>query len=186
MLLGSPMAAAKRTPVTLTVAGKSGVTGSRVRVVDRQGRTRGVQEISGGDGRGCIADFATAVVVTARACADTAKVEADGRCTELLEGARQCPHDLVVECAAIERMGMADDAEGGRRCRVLSRRSLDERLEGPGRAREEQPLGLGGLHHGARPQGAGACGAASRTNRRLRRCTYSGALASSAPSASAA
>jgi hypothetical protein len=52
VLLGSPTTAAKRTPVTLTVAGKSGVTGSRVCVVDRQGRTRGVQEISGGDGRG--------------------------------------------------------------------------------------------------------------------------------------
>jgi hypothetical protein len=38
--------------VTLTVAGKGGVVGSRVRVVDKQGRTRGVQEISGGDGRG--------------------------------------------------------------------------------------------------------------------------------------
>ncbi len=52
VLLGNPAVAGKRTPVTLTVAGKAGVVGSRVRVLDKQGRTRGVQEISGGDGRG--------------------------------------------------------------------------------------------------------------------------------------
>jgi len=34
------------------VAGKGGVVGSRVRVVDKQGRVRGVQDICGGDGRG--------------------------------------------------------------------------------------------------------------------------------------
>jgi hypothetical protein len=52
VLLGNPAFADKRTPVTLTVAGKGGVIGSRVRVLDKQGKLRGVQEISGGDGRG--------------------------------------------------------------------------------------------------------------------------------------
>src|SRR5262249_36438706 len=52
VLLGSPTATPKRTPLTLTVGGKQGVVGSRVSVLDKQGRTRGVQEISGGDARG--------------------------------------------------------------------------------------------------------------------------------------
>jgi hypothetical protein len=52
VLLGNPALAAKHTPVTFIVAGKAGVVGSRVRVLDKQGQTRGVQEISGGDGRG--------------------------------------------------------------------------------------------------------------------------------------
>ncbi|MCC6417551.1 MAG: VCBS repeat-containing protein [Gemmataceae bacterium] len=51
-LLGAPPADPKHTPLTLTVAGKSGVVGSRVSVLDGQGRTRGVRDISGGDGRG--------------------------------------------------------------------------------------------------------------------------------------
>jgi hypothetical protein len=52
VLLGDRARAGKRTPVTLTVAGKGGVTGSRVRVLDKQGRLRGVQDICGGAGRG--------------------------------------------------------------------------------------------------------------------------------------
>ncbi len=51
VLLGSPPAS-KRTPVTLAVAGRGGVIGSRVQVTDKQGKSFGVQEISGGDGRG--------------------------------------------------------------------------------------------------------------------------------------
>jgi hypothetical protein len=51
VLLGNPAASGKRTPVSVTVSGKHGVVGSRVRVVDKQGKTLGVQEISGGDGR---------------------------------------------------------------------------------------------------------------------------------------
>jgi hypothetical protein len=52
VLLGNPAMAGKRTPVTLIISGKSGVIGSRLRVLDKQGRVRGVQQISGGDGRG--------------------------------------------------------------------------------------------------------------------------------------
>jgi FG-GAP-like repeat/FG-GAP repeat len=52
VLLGSPPADAKRIPVTLQVAGRGGVIGSRVAVLDKEGRTLGVREISGGDGRG--------------------------------------------------------------------------------------------------------------------------------------
>ncbi len=51
-LLGTPPTGGKRVPVTLTVGGKSGVVGSRVQVIDKQGRTRGVRDISGGEGRG--------------------------------------------------------------------------------------------------------------------------------------
>ena len=52
VLLGNPAGAAKRVPVTLTIAGKTGIIGSRVRVLDKQGKLRGMQQISGGDGRG--------------------------------------------------------------------------------------------------------------------------------------
>jgi hypothetical protein len=52
VLLGNPALARKRTPVMLHVAGGDGVTGSRVRVLDRRRRTLAVEEISGGDGRG--------------------------------------------------------------------------------------------------------------------------------------
>jgi hypothetical protein len=52
VLLGNPALAAKRTPVTLQVGGTRGVVGSRVRVVDKEGRALGVRDISGGDGRG--------------------------------------------------------------------------------------------------------------------------------------
>ena len=39
-------------PVTLNVAGKDGVIGSRVSVLDKDGQVQGTQHISGGDGRG--------------------------------------------------------------------------------------------------------------------------------------
>ncbi len=52
VLLGNPDVAAKRTPVTLRVAGSGGVVGSRVRVLDKEGRGHGIRDISGGDGRG--------------------------------------------------------------------------------------------------------------------------------------
>jgi hypothetical protein len=52
VLLGNPALAAKRTPVTLLVAGSGGVVGSRVRVLDKEGKQQGVRDISGGDGRG--------------------------------------------------------------------------------------------------------------------------------------
>lgn len=52
VLLGNPAFAAKRTPVTLRVQSKSGVIGSRVKVVDADGKLRGSCFISGGDGRG--------------------------------------------------------------------------------------------------------------------------------------
>jgi hypothetical protein len=52
VLLGSHGMAGKRIPVTLNVTGKDGITGSRVQVTDKSGKVVGVQEISGGDGRG--------------------------------------------------------------------------------------------------------------------------------------
>jgi hypothetical protein len=52
VLLGNPSMAAKRTPVTLQIAGAGGVVGSRVCVMDKEGRAQGVRFISGGDGRG--------------------------------------------------------------------------------------------------------------------------------------
>jgi hypothetical protein len=52
VLLGNPEFGAKRTPVTLHVAGKVGVVGSRVRVLDRAGKLHGSHFVSGGDGRG--------------------------------------------------------------------------------------------------------------------------------------
>lgn len=52
VLLGNPQFAAKRTPVTLHVKGKSGVLGSRIRVYDTNGKLQGTRCISGGDGRG--------------------------------------------------------------------------------------------------------------------------------------
>ncbi len=51
-LLGNPELAAKRTPVVFQVAGKTGVTGSHVRVTDKAGKVHGTWTVSGGDGRG--------------------------------------------------------------------------------------------------------------------------------------
>ncbi len=52
VLLGNPEFAAKRTPVTLQVKGKTGVIGSRVAVLDKAGKLHGTSFVSGGDGRG--------------------------------------------------------------------------------------------------------------------------------------
>jgi hypothetical protein len=43
---------AKRAPVTLNIAGKDGIVGSRVTVLDKDGKLAAAQMISGGDGRG--------------------------------------------------------------------------------------------------------------------------------------
>jgi hypothetical protein len=52
VLLGSLRGDAKGVPVTFQLSGRGGVIGSRVAVLDKQGRTVGVRHISGGDGRG--------------------------------------------------------------------------------------------------------------------------------------
>jgi hypothetical protein len=52
VLLGNPEFASKQTPVTLHVKTKSGVTGSRIRVQDMNGKLHGSHFISGGDSRG--------------------------------------------------------------------------------------------------------------------------------------
>ena len=58
VLLGNPSYASSggdgkgRAPVTLQVAGTSGITGSRVTVLDKDGRTQGSRYLSGGEGRG--------------------------------------------------------------------------------------------------------------------------------------
>jgi hypothetical protein len=52
VLLGNPELLGKRTPVTLQLANKLGVTGSRVRVLDRDGKLLASHQVSGGDSRG--------------------------------------------------------------------------------------------------------------------------------------
>jgi hypothetical protein len=52
VLLGNPEMAKNRTPVTLQVAGKNGVIGSKVVVKDKDGKRVGSCHVSGGDGRG--------------------------------------------------------------------------------------------------------------------------------------
>lgn len=46
------LATRKRAAVTVQVTGRSGVMGSRVRLLDKNGKLKGMQDISGGDGRG--------------------------------------------------------------------------------------------------------------------------------------
>jgi hypothetical protein len=52
VLLGNNGSPGKRVPLTLSVAGKEGLTGSRIDLHDMQGKLLGVRHLSGGDGRG--------------------------------------------------------------------------------------------------------------------------------------
>lgn len=52
VLLGNPAFAAKRTPVTLQVAGTGGVVGSRVKLLDKEGKFLAGHYICGGESRG--------------------------------------------------------------------------------------------------------------------------------------
>jgi hypothetical protein len=52
VLLGNPEAMAKRTPVTLTLAAKAGLTGGRVLLKDMGGKLLAAAELTGGEGRG--------------------------------------------------------------------------------------------------------------------------------------
>ena len=52
VLLGNPEKVVKRTPVMVNVAGKTGVTGSRVKIMDMGGKLLASHQVSGGDGRG--------------------------------------------------------------------------------------------------------------------------------------
>ncbi len=52
VLLANPATAGKRVPLTLQVAGKAGLIGSRIDLLDMQGKLLGRRDISGGDGRG--------------------------------------------------------------------------------------------------------------------------------------
>jgi hypothetical protein len=52
VLLANPTQAGKRVPLTLTIAGKDGITGSVVEVLDKTGKRVGKRQVSGGDGRG--------------------------------------------------------------------------------------------------------------------------------------
>ncbi len=52
VLLGNPETLKKKTPVTLQIGGKVGVVGSRVKLLDREGKLLASQYVSGGDGRG--------------------------------------------------------------------------------------------------------------------------------------
>jgi hypothetical protein len=52
VLLCNPEVLVKRTPVTLNLASKLGVMGSRVRVLDSAGKLQASYQVSGGEGRG--------------------------------------------------------------------------------------------------------------------------------------
>jgi len=52
VLLGNPSFAARHAPVTVQVAGSGGIIGSRVTVLDKDGRPQGSRFLSGGEGRG--------------------------------------------------------------------------------------------------------------------------------------
>lgn len=52
VLLGNPTYAARRAPLTLQVAGSGGVSGSRVTILDKDGRLQGTRFLGGGEGRG--------------------------------------------------------------------------------------------------------------------------------------
>jgi hypothetical protein len=52
ILLGNSALPRKNTPVTLALKATSGVVGSKVRVLDKDGKTVAASSISGGDGRG--------------------------------------------------------------------------------------------------------------------------------------
>jgi hypothetical protein len=52
VLLGNPEVLTKRTPVTLQLAGKLGLTGSKVSVRDAEGKLCGSHQVSGGEARG--------------------------------------------------------------------------------------------------------------------------------------
>jgi hypothetical protein len=52
VFMGNPAFAAKRTPVSLQVAGSGGVIGSQVHLLDKQGKQLAGHFICGGDGRG--------------------------------------------------------------------------------------------------------------------------------------
>jgi hypothetical protein len=53
VLFGNPqMATGKNTPLTIQLAGRNGIVGSRVRLFDSDGKQLGMHDVSGGDGRG--------------------------------------------------------------------------------------------------------------------------------------
>ncbi len=52
VLLANPTQTGKRVPLTLTIAGKEGLTGSVVELLDKDGKRVGTRHLSGGDGRG--------------------------------------------------------------------------------------------------------------------------------------
>ena len=53
MLFGNPQfATGKKTPLTIQIADRNGIVGSRVRLFDQDGKLLGLREVSGGDGRG--------------------------------------------------------------------------------------------------------------------------------------
>lgn len=53
VLLGNPaLAAGKQTPLSIQLTGHSGIVGSRVRLLDKDGKLLAMQDVSGGDGRG--------------------------------------------------------------------------------------------------------------------------------------
>jgi hypothetical protein len=52
VLLGNPEWGQKMTPLVVQVKGKDGVIGSKVRVLDKDGKLQGSHVVSGGDGRG--------------------------------------------------------------------------------------------------------------------------------------
>src|SRR6266852_3278716 len=66
------------------------------------------------DGSGDVVLFAFALVMFSAAGAGASKIEAQGREVGILEAARRPKHDLVVQRAAAEGVGMADDSDADR------------------------------------------------------------------------
>jgi hypothetical protein len=64
LLLGDRALVGKKLPITVTVAGRWGITGSKVSLLDKDGKCVGIRQISGGEGRGgqfsAVARFAVA------------------------------------------------------------------------------------------------------------------------------
>jgi hypothetical protein len=100
VLLGNPEFAARQTPVTLRLNHKTGVIGSHVTVLDKDGKLHGSCFISGGDGRGGQAVPAARFALKP----GTYRVEV------LLSSGERRGKDLVV--AGTHLLGVLDDSGG--------------------------------------------------------------------------
>jgi len=80
--------------------------------------------------------FAPAVVVLAFAHSGAAKIEPQDRKPKAIQSFHRMVYDLVVQCATIQRMRMADQRGMGR----IRLSLVEQRFQTAGRAVEEQTL----------------------------------------------